>query len=546
MPARHALAALVLCAAAAAADHGVAGKAAFLPDLGDRHHQVTTNSEDAQRFFDQGLTLCWAFNHPEAVRSFQRAAKLDPDCAMAYWGLAFAYGPNINAPMGEDDHPKAYAAIRKAVELAPKASAKEQAYIRAMATRYAEKPPACRVNWDKAFAKAMRDVHKAYPDDADGAVVFAEAIMDTMPWNYWAEDGSPRPGTAELIEVLEGVMKTDPRHPGANHYYIHAVEASPAPERGLAAAHRLRDLVPGSGHLVHMPSHIYLRVGQYHEASLCNDRAIRADEAYIAKYKVTGMYAAMYYPHNIHFLSYSTGMEGRKADSLKAARKLAELVTPEAMRMMPEAQWFRSTTYLALARFGEWAAVLDEPAPADEFLFARAAFHFARGLAYARQGDQPSAEAEQARFEKVVADPGVGNLEVPSFPGPTILTVYRKVLAAEVAGAAGKRTSCSPGSARRCSCRTSYRTWSRRTSTCRCVPAAGGRAGRSREVEGGGVGVPRRPEEEPGERLVAVRAVAVPAGRRPIRGGGRNRASVPGGLEVRRRDPDGRRARDCR
>lgn len=439
MSVRHALTVLALYCGVAAADHRVAGKAAFLPDLGDRHHKVTTDSADAQKFFDQGLTLCWAFNHPEAIRSFERAAKLDSECAMAYWGLAFAYGPNINAPMGDDQHPKAYAAIQKAVALAPKASPKEQAYIRAMAKRYAENPPKDRAPLDKAFADAMREVHKAYPDDSDAAVIFAEAIMDTMPWNYWAEDGSPRPGTAELVQVLERVMKKDSLHPGANHYYIHAVEASLSPERGLAAAHRLRDLVPGSGHLVHMPSHIYLRVGQYHEASLCNDRAIAADEAYITKYKVTGMYAAMYYPHNVHFLWYSTGMEGRKADSLKAARKLADLVTPESMKMMPEAQWFKATQYLAPARFGDWDAVLKDPAPADEFLFVKAVYHFTRGLAHARRQEAPDAESELARFEKVVTDPGVKKLEVPTFPGPALLAVYRKVLAAEVAGATGKR-----------------------------------------------------------------------------------------------------------
>jgi tetratricopeptide (TPR) repeat protein len=263
--------------------------------------------------------------------------------------------------------------------------------------------------------------------------------MDTMPWNYWAEDGSPRPGTAELVAALEDVMKKDPLHPGANHYYIHAVEASPTPERGLSAAHRLRDLVPGSGHLVHMPSHIFLRVGNYHEASLCNDRAILADEAYIAKYKITGMYAAMYYPHNIHFLSYSTGMEGRKADSLRAARKLADLVTPDSMKMMPEAQWFKATTYLALARFGEWDAILNEPAPADEFVFLRAAFHYARGLAHARRQEASEAEAELARLDKAASDPAAKKLDVPTFPGTAILAVYKAVLAAEVAGAAGKR-----------------------------------------------------------------------------------------------------------
>jgi tetratricopeptide (TPR) repeat protein len=446
MPARYALVALALCAGLAAADHGlVNGKAPLLADLGSRHHKITTSSEDAQRYFDQGVTLCWAFNHPEAIRSFQRVAKLDPDCAMARWGLAFAYGPNINAPMGEDVNPKAYAAAQKALELAPRASPKEQAYIRAMATRYAEKPPKDRGALDRAFADAMREVHTAYPDDLDAAVLFAESLMDTMPWNYWAEDGKPRPGTAEMIEVLEKALKADPLHPGANHYYVHAVEASPTPERGLAAAHRLRDLVPGSGHLVHMPSHIYLRVGQYHEASVCNERAIAADEAYIAKYKITGMYAAMYYPHNVHFLSYSTGLEGRKADSLRAARKLGDMVTDEALKLMPEAQWFKATTYLAPARLGEWEAVLREPAPADDHLFLRATYHYARGLAHLRRKELPEAEAELAMLETAAADERVKKLEVPSFPGPAIIAVYGTVLRAEVGGVRGKACDLTKG-----------------------------------------------------------------------------------------------------
>ena len=439
MHTRHVLTILALCSGIASADHGAAnGKAPLLEKLGNRHHKVTTSSDDAQRYFDQGLTLCWAFNHPEAIRSFERAAKLDPDCAMALWGLAFAYGPNINLPMGEDVNDKAYAAAQKALELAAKCTPKEQAYIQAMARRYSKGAPKDRAPLDKAFADGMRELHKAYPDDLDGAVLFAESLMDTMPWNYWAEDGQPKPGTVEIIEALEGVMKKDPLHPGANHYYIHAVEASPAPERGLAAAHRLRDLVPGSGHLVHMPSHIYLRVGHYHQASECNERAIVADEEYIRKYKVNTSYTAMYYVHNVQFLWYSTGMEGRREDSIRAGRKTADVVTPEALKMMPEGQWGKATPYLALARFGMWEDVLREPAPGDEFLFVRVVYHYTRGLAHARRKELPEAEGELALLEKVAADERVQKLETPTFPGPAIVKVYRTLLAAEVAGASGK------------------------------------------------------------------------------------------------------------
>ncbi|HKB05581.1 MAG TPA: hypothetical protein VKD90_25380, partial [Gemmataceae bacterium] len=440
MYARHVLTVLALGCGIAAADHGAAnGKAPLLGNLGNRHHPVTTTNDDAQRYFDQGLTLCWAFNHPEAIRSFQRAAKLDPDCAMAYWGLAFAYGPNINLPMGEDVNDKAYTAAQKALELAGKCTPKEQAYIKAMAKRYAKDAPKDRAPLDRAFADGMRELHQAHPDDLDGTVLFAEALMDTMPWNYWTEDGQPKPETVEVIEALEGVLKKDPLHPGANHYYIHAVEASPDPERGLAAAHRLRDLVPGSGHLVHMPSHIYLRVGQYHEASLCNERAIVADEEYIRKYKVNTSYTAMYYVHNVQFLWYSTGVEGRREDSIRMGRKTGEIVSPEALKMMADAQWGKATPYLALARFGMWDDVLRESTPADELLFVRVVYHYVRALAHARRKEVKEAEGEMALLEKIAADEaGIKKLETPSFPGPAVVQVYRKLIAAEVAGAAGK------------------------------------------------------------------------------------------------------------
>src|SRR5437763_2611101 len=290
--------------AAAGRDHGDAGegKAPLFDNLGAHHHAVTTASKEAPRYFDQGLTLCFAFNHAEAIRSFQEAARLDANCAMAHWGIAFAYGANINMPMPDEAVPKAYAALQKAQELAPKATANEQAYIAALAKRYADKPTKDRAPLDKAFADAMREVVRQFPDDADAATLFAEAVMDTMPWNYWAEDGKPKPETAEALAALEGVLAKHPNHVGACHYYIHAVEASPHPERGLAAAHRLRDLVPGAGHLVHMPSHIYMRIGRYEEAVDANARAVAVDERYIAAAKPDGLYPMMYYPHNIDFL----------------------------------------------------------------------------------------------------------------------------------------------------------------------------------------------------------------------------------------------------
>jgi tetratricopeptide (TPR) repeat protein len=292
-------------------------------NLGKHHHRITTTSKRAQKYFDQGLTLVYGFNHQEAIRSFQAAADLDPKCSMAYWGIALAYGPNINAPMPDDAIPKAYAALQKAIELASGVSKKEQAYIRALSKRYVAKPIKDRSKLDRAFADAMREVVKQFPDDLDAATLFAEALMDTTPWDYWTKEGKPKAQTKEIVAALERVLKHDPNHPGANHYYIHAVEASPNPERGLAAAHRLGDIAPGAGHLVHMPSHIYLRVGYYHEASLANERAIAADQSYIVQCRAQGFYPTLYASHNMHFLAYTTSLEGRSAASLRAARQTA-------------------------------------------------------------------------------------------------------------------------------------------------------------------------------------------------------------------------------
>jgi tetratricopeptide (TPR) repeat protein len=417
------------------------GKAPLFDNLGRHHHPVSTTSKDAQRYFDQGLTLCFAFNHAEAIRSFEEAARLDPNCAMAHWGIAFAYGANINMPMSDEAVPKAYAALQKAGELAAKADAKEKAYIEALTKRYADKPQKDRAALDLAFADAMRNVVKRFPDDLDAATLFAEALMDTMPWKYWTPDGKPKPATEEVLAALESVLQRQPDHLGACHYYIHAVEASPNPERGLAAAHRLRDLVPGAGHLVHMPSHIYLRLGNYHEASLCNERAIAVDEAYITRYQVKGMYPAMYFTHNIHFLSYSTSMEGRSADSIQAARKAASALTKKDIEHVPMTQWIKAAPLLALVRFGHWDEILREPRPDSDWLYVTAMWHYARGMAFVRTRQLAEAEHEAAALTKLAQGKGIDALELADFPGASLTRIARVVLAAEVAGKEQARLS---------------------------------------------------------------------------------------------------------
>ena len=415
--------------------------APLFDNLGKHHHPITTNSKMAQRYFDQGLILTYAFNHHEAIRSFREAARHDPTCAMAWWGVALAYGPNINAAMTDDVVPKAYEALQKALALAPKASAKEQAYIAALAKRYTDKPVKDRSMLDKAYAEAMGELAQRYPDDLDAATLYAEALMTVTPWDYWTPEGQPKSGTDAVLAALERVLKRDPDHPGANHYYIHAVEASPFPERGLPAAHRLGDVCPGAGHLVHMPSHIFLRVGQYHEASLCNERAIAADESYIAECKVQGFYPAVYYSHNVHFLWYTTSMEGRSADSIRAGRKSAAVLTEKDVHAVPSLQWLKAVPIFALARFGHWDELLREPRPADGALYERAMWHYGRGLAFVRKRQLDDAARELEQLKQIDANPDAKALDMPNFPGAQLIRIAHALLAAEVEGLRGNRAA---------------------------------------------------------------------------------------------------------
>src|SRR5947209_14020979 len=292
---------------------------ALMDGYGDLHHPVSTRSPEAQRFFDQGLRLVYAFNHEEAVRSFQRAAELDPDCPMAYWGMALALGPNINADVDPEREKLAYEAIQKALPLAAKVSEPERAYIGAMAKRYTSDPKADLKKLNVDYRNAMAEVIKRYPDDPDAATFYAESIMLLRPWQYWSADGKPAEGTLELVAVLEAVLKRNPDHVGANHFYIHAVEASLHPEWALPSAQRLKVLTPAAGHLVHMPAHIDIRTGNYEAAARANVYAAEADREYFKKAGTQSMYAMMYYSHNLHFLTMANCMQGRFTDAQRAA-----------------------------------------------------------------------------------------------------------------------------------------------------------------------------------------------------------------------------------
>ncbi|WP_421937871.1 hypothetical protein [Phenylobacterium sp.] len=380
--------------------------------LGVFHMPVTANAE-AQKFFDQGVNLVFGFNHAEAIRSFREGARLDPNCAMCWWGVAFALGPNINLPMQDDAVGPAWMAVQNAQALAPKTTPREQAWIAALAKRYAQSKTADRAALNEAFAQAMGDLARAYPDDLDAQTLWAEAMMDTQPWDYWAADGvTPKGHGAQIVATLENVLAKAPNHPGALHLYIHAVEASTTPERAEPAADRLLKLMPGAGHIVHMPSHIYYRVGRYADAAAANEVAAVADENYIAACKAQGFYPAAYYGHNIHFLWTSAEMEGRYQAAIDASRRLVKAVdAPNLSKQMSIAELYNFTPVVTLLRFGKWKEILAEPAPDRALELDTAMWLYARAFAQANTGDLKGARASRARiaalqkikFDKYVA-----------------------------------------------------------------------------------------------------------------------------------------------
>ncbi len=409
--------------------------------MGKHHHPITTSDPDAQRYFDQGLVIDFAFNHAESARSFRAAQNLDPNCAMCFWGEALALGPNINVTsdgkvvMSDDERRTAYAAIQKAVALQDqeRLTEVERDYIDALATRYNGDPSTDREPLDLAYVDAMRKLHHKYPEDDDAASLFAESMMNTMPWDYWLDPENPKPLTEEVLAALEGVLDRNPEHPLAIHLYIHAVEASSTPERAEAPADTLRDLVPGAGHLVHMPSHIYWRVGRYADASEANVMAAAVDEAYIAACNAQGFYPAAYYPHNIHFLWAASSMEGRSAVAIDAARKVAANVRLEMIDEFPGVEFFNTIPLLALVQFGRWDDVLAEPAPPAHLEYSQAIWHYARATAYAKQGKLDDARAEHAKLVPLRDETDVVFLDSIYYPATMLLTIADALVQGEIA-----------------------------------------------------------------------------------------------------------------
>jgi tetratricopeptide (TPR) repeat protein len=404
-----------------------------LQKLGSHVFPVSTKNRQAQLFMNQGFNLSYAFNHAEAGRAYREAERLDPNLAIAYWGEALALGPNINAPMDPNNEPKALEVIQRAVSLKAKASPRELALIDALSQRYSGRADDRKAR-DRAYADAMRDVHLRFPDDQDIAMLYVESVMDLRPWGYWTRDGTPYERTAEIVALTEKVIARNPQHPGALHLYIHLMEAYQA-EKAEPAADRLQTLMPAAGHMVHMPAHIYQRVGRYADAARSNELAIAADEDYISQCRAQGLYPMAYYPHNLHFLWFAATAEGRSMLAIQAARKAASQVNDETLKAVPLLAGFRVVPYYALTRFGKWDEMLREPEPPATSAYLTGMWRYARGTAFLGKGQIDSADQEFAKLDAIMADK---SLDQPLFSpntGRQVLSIAREVLAGGIAAA---------------------------------------------------------------------------------------------------------------
>ena len=398
---------------------------------------VTTTNERAQKYVNQGLLLAYAFNHAEAARSFYYATKLDPKCAMAWWGYAYVLGPNYNAVMESDNYEPAYKAIQTALKLAAgNCTLKEKAFIEALAERYVKEPIEDRSQLDEAWSRAMKSVFESFPDDADAGTLYAESQMILHPWDLWDIQGDPKSWTPEILSTLEKVIDNNPKHPGAHHYYIHAVEASTRPEKGLNSAQMYDEgLVPAAGHLLHMPSHIYIRTGDYHKGSLANFRAIQADESYITACSAQGLYPLAYFPHNYHFLAATATLEGNSKWGIDAANKVAENTNKELMK---EPGWgtlqhYYTIPYYVYVKFGKWNEILQMKNEDPSLAYPEAVRAYARGMAYLGLGDTDRAKKELAVLQKHAADPQIKEITIWDLNNAIdLMEIAQYVLEAEI------------------------------------------------------------------------------------------------------------------
>ncbi len=413
----------------------------ILAGLGDNHFKITTTSDRAQTFFDRGLILAYAFNHQESAAAFQSAIDSDPHCAMCYWGLAYVLGPNINAPMEPSSVSKAHIAVQHAKARAIGVTPIERATIDALMYRYSAQVLDDRSALDSAYANAMRKVFQTFADQADIGTLFADALMNQHPWDYWTAGGQPKSWAPEIVSVLEQVLSVAPLHPGANHLYIHAVEASDHPERGLASADRLGKLVPASGHLVHMPAHIYIRIGDYQKAIEANQRAVAVDRDYMKHGHRSGIYRLAYVPHNYHFLWAAASKAGCSAEAMAAAYSTAEHVDVKSMRQpgMATLEHYYAIPHYAQIRFGRWDEILETPQPEADLRYATAVWHLARGMAYVAKSDLPKANTELKAMKRIAAEPEVAQMSIWEMNSMVqILDIANHLLKGEIAAAQGE------------------------------------------------------------------------------------------------------------
>ncbi len=418
-----------------------ANSAKILPGLGTLHHPTSTPSPEAQQFFDQGLRLIYAFNHEEANRSFERALQLDPKFAMAWWGIAVAVGPNYNLPVDADHEKIAAEAVKQAIDLSHSSPLVEQDYINAIATRFspAANPDYSQLNLD--YSRAMRKLARKYPDDLDASTLFADSLMNLRPWRLWNVDGTPAEGTPEIIATLESVLRRDPNHIGAMHLYMHAVEASPNPERALSYANSIAALAPNAGHLVHMPSHIYMRTGNYDGARAQNADAAHVDEQYIAATGAQGIYPLMYYSHNLHFLAIAAGIEGRCADAVEAAQRLTANIQP-AINEMPMLEAFLGIRYAIAVRCHRWDDLLAMQPPTAKTPALRAFWLYGHGSALAARSQLTQADAEEKELASIVKATSRDEIFMPPVENHSwqIFHIADDLLAARIAIARGDKT----------------------------------------------------------------------------------------------------------
>jgi tetratricopeptide (TPR) repeat protein len=407
-------------------------------DLGGYHREIRTASPQAQAYFDQGLRLVYGFNHYEGLDAFKEATRRDPRCAICYWGIALSLGSNYNSPTDPEREAQAYAAIQTALGLASGASDAERALIEATARRHVSTPPADRRALDEAYAEALRQAFSRFPDDPDIGTLYADAMMNLRPWELWRQDGTPQPGTEEIVSTLERVLAANPKHPGANHLYIHAVEASPDPAKGEAAADRLRATMPGAGHMTHMPSHIYIRVGRYEDAEQVNVDAAAADRAYFARRTPSEIYRYMYYPHNLDFTWQAAAMEGRFAAALEAAKRLAAEVPDDMLQHMSDAEIAPAAPLYVLARFGKWDDILALPMPAESLFFVRGLWHYGRGLAFSAKDQAGEAQRELQALRQTLEATPAERTYAGFFKTRDMLNLAADVLAGELAARAGR------------------------------------------------------------------------------------------------------------